>query len=276
MLPVAFPTSWVTSLTSFRQKIRRYTPLLSDPDIVKQLLLCMLNVSYLAGKCFTSIPPIITQGAYVGRCFYPFLDAASFFHRCAKSVADLHAVYKARCWSVLPWTAVSLFVHTSALLLAIGSCIAACSLTVSYIAFADKCFALLVPWGKAAFLIGLFRDALTLLPDQQTMEAFSSGTLPAPTSSAYLYFRTRMDAHSWQEWERCDAAKRAAKACEMLRAVSFYTTFENMQALAFYPANWLTKCYPNSRLEACIYLGFSLHVLWLKVYTSLRLMNAGQ
>lgn len=273
MLPAIF-TSFSSYITPTDPRARRCIRLVSDPDILKQLLLCALNVVCLAGKCFAVIPLPITNGAYVARCLYPFLDFASFFNQCAKDVADMHAIYQARCYSVLPWTAVSLFIHTSAFFLAIGSCIAACSLTASYTAFAGRCFAVLVPWGKTAFLVGLFRDVLSLLPDQQTLEVFSQGTVPPPTSAAYLYFRSRIDAYSLREWEKCDPVKRAEKACDMLQAVSFHRVLESVQAVAFYPANWLIKCYPNSRLEASIYIAFSLHVLWLKVRTSLRLIGS--
>lgn len=268
-------TSSVTYCATYVKKYQKYGALLlSDPLIPKQLLLCTLNIIYLAGKCFTSLPALVPNLAYVARCLYPVMDLKFGVQRCIKCVTDVQVVCKARCWSVLPWTAISLFVSASSLFLTIGSLVAALSIMRSYGAFADRLFAVLAPLGQMAFLLDQVKDVLTLLPDKQTMDAFSSRTFPSPTSEPYLYLRIRLyTKKDWEDWEKLPHSEQAEQACELLKAVSFYTRVNSVQAMLFFPANALIKRYPNSRLEAVIYLAFSLNVLWNQIRLACEVKN---
>lgn len=253
-----------------KKQKQRCKLLLSDPLIPQQIMLCALNATCLAGKCFKSIPACVPSIAYAARCMYPLLSLTGSIRRCIKSVGDFRVVCRARCWSVLPWSAVDLFVTTSSLFLSLGSCVAAINIACSSGVLAAHIFVVMIPLGKWAFLIGFFRDVLTMLPDQQTADVFLdsmlSGFLPSSRSPSALYLRVRVSSQMWRKWNDIgDPVAKAQEARRMLEAISFYRMRENIQAMLFYPANWLTKCYPNSVLEAGIYLAFSMNDLRNKV-----------
>lgn len=248
-----------------------YATCASDPLIWQQVTLCALNAIYLVGKCFPSIPPIVPQFAHTARCFYAVCNLEFSRAMCVKSFEDTKVVLKAKQWSVLPWVLVSLFVNTSSLFLSIASFATAASTTFSSSKFAERTFAILGPLGNITFLMGFFRDVLSLLPDQQILDTLASTKkLPPVKSSSYLYLRARLDPWSFKEWSQLSAKQKPQEMIIRLKAVSFYTQINNVQAALFLPANWLMKRYPNSILEGAIRLSFSLSYLWNQVFRRKR------
>lgn len=260
----------VTSFTSFKEKVHGYIPI--NLYLFNQITLCTINAVYLVGKCVPSLPTSVAHGAYLARSLSSLLFFGGMLEETEKSLEDMRLVIKARCWNVLPWTAVSLFVNTSSLILSMGGIFVAFGNTTSHRALAQRLFTVLAPWSQLAFTVDLLRNVLTLLPDAQVRQALVSNTFPDQTSETYLYFRSRLSAWDWEKrWkpkahlpdERCRGI-----AYSLLKSISFDTQIKQGLYLAGLPAQWLTKRYPNTRLEAVIHLVMSLCYLWRMVCAS--------
>lgn len=248
-----------------------YETCMSDPYIWQQITLCALNAIYLVGKCFPSIPTFVPQFAHTARCFYAVCNLEFSKKMCVKSFEDTQAIIKTKNYSVLPWALVSLFINTSSLFLSIASFASAVSVTFSSSKLAERTFVILGPLGSITYIMGLFRDVLSLLPDQQVLDTLACiKKLPPKNSAAYLYLCTRLDPWSYRAWALLSNKKKPQAAIDNLKAISFYTQINNVQAALFLPANWLIKRYPNSVLEGALCLGFSLSHLWNQVFRRKR------